>query len=214
MPEISWSLVREGNEEEIERLVVKYYKVAYKIAHWWARTGQIEESEAVGLANIAIMKCIYKGSFDETREIKFSSYLGSAVHNEIRMFLRKERKNRDNVSFSLDQPLAVKGGHRSGRNRTSKDSLDSLTYGDAVLDTITLEDSMEDTFLYEDAHDVLVEAADEMSQQELRCVILYLLGLSIRQTSSSLGRSQNHTRKVLASAMTKLKDTFNEKDLL
>ena len=72
MPEISWSLVREGNEEEIERLVVKYYKVAYKIAHWWARTGQIEESEAVGLANIAIMKCIYKGSFDETRGIKFS----------------------------------------------------------------------------------------------------------------------------------------------
>jgi RNA polymerase sigma factor (sigma-70 family) len=207
MSEICWDLVKNGDKDEVEKTVEKYYKVGYKIAHWWARTGSIEESEAIGLANIAIMKCITKGSYDETRGVAFSSYLGAAVHNEIRMFLRKERKIRANVALSLDQPLFIQNRHKA-----SEDPYELLTYGDTMLDSMTLEDVMEDKILLEDAHQILVETSNDMSMAELRCIIMYLLGASVKEISNSLKRSQNHSRKILGSAQEKLRAKCIEKN--
>ena len=205
--EVCWDLVKSGDKDEIEKTVEKYYKVAYKIAHWWARTGQIEESEAVGLANIAIMKCITRGTYDETRGVKFSSYLGSAVHNEIRMFLRKERKVRSHVILSLDQPLLL-----SNHYGLSSDSHEPLTYGDTMLDSKTLEDVMEDTMLFEDAYQTLRETSETMSNVELKCVVMFLIGHSVKDISKSLRFSQSYTRKILGSAQDKLKKKCAEKN--
>lgn len=208
MTEVCWELARQGDQDQIELIVHKYYKVGYKIAHKWARTGQIEESEAVGLANIAIMKCITKGTFDETRGIKFTSYLGTAVHNEIRMFLRKERRIRDRNSFSLDQPLAADRTH-NGKNGST---VEHLSYADIMVDPITIESQLEDQFLLEDALQVLDCTIDNLTDLELKCLSLSLSGLTIKELSFEINYSPNYTRKVLNSAQDKLKEQREFRD--
>ncbi len=190
-----WDLAKDGDPVEVERIVEKYYRVAYKIAHWWAKSGKIEESEALGLANIAIMKCINKGTYDESRGVKFSSYLGSAVHNEIRMFLRKDRKMKERTCFSLDQPLMNADG-----------DTDSITYGDTMTNDITLEDEFNDKYMLEDALEILHDASDEMTDVEIHCINLHLNGLSIKEISGRLGFSQSYIRKVFISFQDKLKE--------
>ena len=201
--EEKWDKAKDGDKEEIRHIVEKYYKVAYKIAHWWAKTGRIEESEAVGLANIAIMKCVRKGYYDETRGIKFTSYLGSAVHNEIRMFLRKERKERGRVSFSLDEPLATVESN-NGEQIT--------TYGEVLQDECTLEQMLEDKFEFEDAYVALHEVSEYLTDAELTCLILYLIGTPMKEISRNLGYSQSYSRKILSSAQNKLREHAESKE--
>ena len=197
MSKVSWKLIKAGNKREIEKIVEQYYRVAYKVAHWWAKTGKIEESEAIGLANIALMKCVTRCTFDEDRGIQFSTYLGTAVNNEIRMYLRKDRKRKSNVSVSLDQPLPQYGSFCPYEN---------VTYGDSILDEVTLEDSLEDKILFDEAYTVLHEAAEDMTDVELRCLVMLLLGSSVKDISISISKSQNHTRKILHSAQHKLRE--------
>lgn len=211
MPEVCWEAARRGDKAEIDKIVAKYYKVAYKIAHKWARSGQIEESEALGLANIAIMKCVTKGTFDETRGIKFTSYLGSAVHNEIRMFLRKERRVRSKNVFSLDQPLPY------DIRKNGNSHVENLTYADIMLDEETLEEQLEEQFSIEDALQSLDAAMDVYTDLELRCMSLYLTGMTMKKVSQQIGCSQNFTRKLLQSAHEKLREQhrlLNDEELL
>jgi len=213
MSEVCWELARQGDKDEIDRIVTKYYKVGYKIAHKWARTGQIEESEAVGLANIAIMKCVTKGTFDETRGIKFTSYLGTAVHNEIRMFLRKERRNRQRSAFSLDQPMSV-DVQGFGRNNGSGGSpTEDLDYASTIEDIgSSVEDCLEDQFLLEDAIQILDETICYLTDLEIKCLSLHLSGKPIKELSLEIGYSPNYTRKVLYSAQEKLKEQKRIRD--
>ncbi len=163
---ICWDKIRAKDKQEIEKAVKKYYKVGYIVAHRWAKTGKIEESEALGLSHIALMKCLNKATYDETRNIKFSSYFGNAVHNEIKMYLRKDKKRQSILSScSLDQLLP-----------TSTDD-ENLTYGDLLVDSFSVEEQLEDQFLLEEANQILKEAAKDMTITELKCLFLYLEGL-------------------------------------
>ena len=200
MSEVSWEAARRGDQAEIDKIVTKYYKVGYKIAHKWARTGQIEESEAIGLANIAIMKCVTKGTFDETRGINFTSYLGTAVHNEIRMFLRKERRIKERSAFSLDQPLGC------DTRKHGNGEVENLTYADTLVDGETLEQGLEEQYEIEDALDSLDAAIEVFTDLELKCMSLYLSGLNMKELGKKIGCSNNYTRKLLDSAQAKLKE--------
>ena len=200
MQAVCFKEAKAGNCIEIEKIVTQYYKVAYKIAHNWARSGLIDESEALSLANIAIMKCIRNGSYDPGRETKFTSYLGSAVHNEIRMHLRKERRRRKRISFSFDEVLEtdnVKGE-------------EPLFYGDALIDTLSLEEQLQDKFLLEEAVTALKDAKPNMKPVELKCFLLHLQGLNVREISEEVEFSQSYTRKILYSAQDKIKDCIKE----
>ncbi len=210
---ICWDAVRRGDKTERDNAVEKYYLVAYKIAHWWARSGQIEESEAIGLANIAIMKCITKGTFDENRNINFSTYLGSAVHNEIRMFLRKERKHREKNRFSLDQTVQ-KSELTSVFDMTDRNLPSMMTYGSLISDVMSVEDQVEESFLVGDSLKVFKEASKTMTDNELRCISFHLSGYSIRNISTIMKLSQSYTRKLLGSAQQKLKREALKKDLI
>ena len=193
--EFNWELAQQGDLAEIERIVEKYYKVAYKIAHWWAKSGQIEDSEAIGLANIAIMKCIRKGTYDETRGIKFTSYLASAVNNEIRMFLRKERRIRDKINKSLDQPL----------QSNELDYLGNLTYGDTIADPDTLESLFEEECLVKEAITALQIVTEDMPHFDRICLSLHLKGYSVKKISQQLGYPQGKVRSSVGSTRHKLR---------
>jgi RNA polymerase sigma factor (sigma-70 family) len=198
--EFNWELAQQGDLAEIERIVEKYYKVAYKIAHWWAKSGQIEDSEALGLSNIAIMKCIRKGTYDETRGIKFTSYLASAVNNEIRMFLRKERRIRDKINRSLDQPL----------KSDEYSSMDNITYGDVLADPMTLEALLDESYLLEDAIKALSIVSEELSEFERNCIWLSLNGNSVRRISQKLDQPQNQVRTALNAIKCSLRECYAE----
>ena len=200
--EEQWNKAKDGDKEEIRLIVEKYYKVAYKIAHWWAKTGRIEDSEAIGLSNIALMKCIRKGYYDPERHIKFTSYLGSAVHNEIRMFLRKERKERGRISFSLDEPLVT----------VDNDGEQITTYGEVLQDGCTFEQMLEDKFEFEDAYVNLHEVSEYLTEAELTCLILHLIGTPMKEISRNLDYSQSYSRKILSSAQRKLKEHAESKE--
>lgn len=194
---ICWSKVRAGDKEEIEKAVKRHYKIGYKIAHKWAKNGHIEESEALGLSHIALMKCIDKGTYDETKNITFSAYFGMAVHNEIRMFLRKEKVRKNRASYSLDQIMNVED--------------ENLTYGDLMLSTDTVEDQLEEKYILEDAYEILKMAVEAMTVLELQCFLLYLEGNTPKSISKEKDIPESLSKSLIDSAHIKLQKIEKER---
>ncbi len=196
---ICWDKIRAKDKQEIEQAVTKYYKVGYLIAHKWAKGGHLEESEALGLSHLALMKCLDKATYDETRNVKFSSYLGNAVHNEIRMYLRKDRRMKAKISsMSLDQLMPTDD--------------ENLTYGDLLIQSLSLEEELEDKFLLEEANQILKEVAKGMTIPELKCLFLYLEGTPIKNIGKKIGVSESHGHTILYSIQDRLRKKRIERE--
>ena len=189
---------KNGDEEMIDQLVRLYYKAAYKIAHRWAKSGKIEESEALSLANIAIMKCVRNGNYDETKKTKYVTYLCTAVHNEIRMFLRKEKRYRKKILYSIDEPVISEHDHFG----------DGMDYANAseMASPGTVEEEVEERMTLEEAVSVLNEAEKYMTRPERIALIMHLNGRSVRDISKKLDCSDTYSRSSLNKAKEKLKE--------
>lgn len=146
------------------------------------------------------MKCIRKGFFDEKKGYKFTSYLCSAVNNEIRMFLRKDRQEKSKLAFSMDQPLPLNGPAGSNDDKTL------LTYGDAFIDDNAIEDTLEDQFLLEEAQGILCKVLPELNEVEFDCFMLYINGCPPKNIGAELGFSKNYPHKILAGVKAKFRE--------
>ena len=106
MIENAFELAKQGDEHSIKLLVEQYYRLAYSIAYEWIRKGAIPKDEGISEANLALMNCI-RGNFDPGKG-DFTSYLVRAVNNQIRMYLR--RKKRDHMIDYVDGVIKVRDG--------------------------------------------------------------------------------------------------------
>ncbi len=79
----------EGDIEAKNRIIVHNLRLARWIATQYDNTG-IEKEELISLGAIGLIKSV--NAFDITKGIKFATYAARVIHNEIRMYLRYNKK--------------------------------------------------------------------------------------------------------------------------
>jgi len=182
---------KRSDAKEVEWLVEKYYRLALKVAHKWVKSNILDADEAVSLALLALMKCI-NGDFDPKKG-KFTTYLGKAVDNEIRMFLRNERRYRSRC-ISINECKFVDD---NGNEMLWIDSLESEIPGpDVQLDE-------KETLL--EAIEIFEKASLRMTEKEKRCMYLAIVeDMTYTEIGKRLGISQSYVSRLLRSARQKL----------
>lgn len=184
---INWGKAQEGCSEEIEVAVEKYYKVAYKVALKWTNGGIIEYEDALGLASLALMKCIYSNKFDPDRS-KFISYLCRSVDNEVRMFLRKENKHNRCVEFDTVEQMG------------------EMNMQKYMLVEESPEEIIEEKELSKEAVAIWNQAKRYMTESEIASFSYSLCGLAQWEIAEILGLSQSYVSRLISRAKDKLHD--------
>lgn len=110
--------VKKGNEEAKKKLVEHNIRLVLLRVLVRFRNVNYDLADLVSIGNIGLMKAI--ATYDLTRRVKFSSYAGTCIDNEILMFLRKLKRNK-NI-----------------------DSLNKTIYADNEGNEMTLEDILSD----------------------------------------------------------------------
>lgn len=199
--EIDWQSAQSGNKAEVAKVVEKYRKLAYSIAWKWVKSSNIDEGEAVGRAEEALLKCATRDYYDpETGD--FTSYLAVAVENELRMWARKKHKIEDMAS--LDSTYASRGG-----SPTRSNSQESL------IDMLVDDDPTPDERLHDKAEiDAVVRAFykvyPKLSGKESLCLFCYMKGRTQKETADIVGLSQSYVSRTLTEAKEKLTVQYQE----
>lgn len=92
-------LTPEQEQMFLENMPLVYY-FAKKLVIFW---NDSDYEDIVSEGNFGLLKAIL--SFDESKNIKFSTYASRCIKNEIFMYFRKEKKHLSNIS--LDEPIAT-----------------------------------------------------------------------------------------------------------
>lgn len=176
--------------EEVERIVEKYYRLAFKIASKWVKSSLIEQDEANSLALLALMKCI-RGAYNPKKG-KFSTYLGRAVDNEIRMWLRGENK-RSKILYFDD----IKYCDSEGNEMSWLDSIKSSLLGP--------DESLGEKETLKEAIEIFERASVHMSKKERECIYLSVVnGVTHAEIGEVVGISQSYVSRLLRNAREKL----------
>jgi len=181
---IDWELAQNGCEVTIEEIVEKYYRVAYKIALKWTGNGVIDYEDALGLASVALMKCIYSKKYDPDKA-EFTTYLGRAVDNEVRMFLRKENRHRKCLSYDTVSQLGES----------------SIVY---EFDVENPEEIFEEMEMTTEAYEILQLAKKLMAPLEYASFMYYLTGVPQWVIAEEIDLSQSYVSRLITKAREKL----------
>ncbi len=186
-----FELAKQGDEHSIELLVEQYYRLAYSIAYKWIRKGVISKDEGISEANLALMNCI-RGNFDPDKG-DFASYLVRAVNNQIRMYLRREKRDRmidyvGSVTKVEDGELDVVAG--------------------LVDEDYSIEDIVESSMMVSSVLDILASDAS-IKAKEVVCLMLRINGRTCDEIAAMLDMSQSYVSRLSNNAIDKVKKVLD-----
>ena len=95
-------MTKEGNKEAKEKLIEHNLRLVVYIAKKFDNT-KVGAEDLISIGTIGLMKAI--NTFDATKSIKLATYASRCIENEILMYLRKNSKQKFEVS--IDEPLNV-----------------------------------------------------------------------------------------------------------
>lgn len=187
-----WARAKRGDPEAIEELVEEYYKLAFNLAYSWMRRGVIDYEEAQSIGYLALMKCI-RGNYNPDKG-SFSTYLGTAVNNEVRMFLRAQNKHSQVASLEELGMVAASNG------------FDGEFCIDNVLECE--EDGPEECYLEQERREELEKLVrsvqKEMSENERLCFLYWLEGFTCVEIANKVSLSQGYVWRLVRSAKDKV----------
>lgn len=108
---------KSGDEESYINLLQYNERLCYHIAHKFSNT-KIDIEDLASIAKIGLIKAY--NTFDLDKGIKFATYCATIMHNEILMYLRKDKKH--NSLVYLDSVLFDDG---EGSETTLLDTIES-----------------------------------------------------------------------------------------
>lgn len=191
MTENVFELAKQGDERSIELLVEQYYRLAYSIAYEWIRKGAIPKDEGISEANLALMNCI-RGNFDPDKG-DFTSYLVRAVDNQIRMYLRREK--RDRMIDYVDGVIKVED--------------EELDVVDGLIDEdYSIEDIVESSMMVSNVLDIL-ESDASIKAKEVACLMLRIEGMTCDEIAEMLDMSQSYVSRLSNNAVDKVKKVLD-----
>ena len=95
-------MTKEGNKEAKEKLIEHNLRLVDYIAKKFDNT-KVGAEDLISIGTIGLMKAI--NTFDASKCIKLATYASRCIENEILMYLRKNSKQKFEVS--IDEPLNV-----------------------------------------------------------------------------------------------------------
>ena len=95
-------MTKEGNKEAKEKLIEHNLRLVVYIAKKFDNT-KVGAEDLISIGTIGLMKAI--NTFDASPSIKLATYASRCIENEILMYLRKNSKQKFEVS--IDEPLNV-----------------------------------------------------------------------------------------------------------
>lgn len=186
-----FELAKQGDKHSIELLVEQYYRLAYSIAYEWIRKGAIPKDEGISEANLALMNCI-RGNFDPDKG-DFTSYLVKAVDNQIRMYLRREK--RDRMIDYVDGVIKIED--------------EELDVVDGLIDEdYSIEDIVESSMMVSNVLDILENDAS-IKAKEVACLMLRMEGRTCDEIAEMLDMSQSYVSRLSKSAVDKVKKVLD-----
>ena len=165
--------------------------VAHVTKKYYAATSN--QDDLISIGTIGLIKAV--DTFDPTRASKFASYASRCIENELRMELRRIR--REGTTVSLQEPLEAGGGQ--------------LTLADTLPDDTVMEDDCERRA---DAARLrrLVETLPVREQTLLR--LRYGLDgerpATQQQTAERLGISRSYVSRLEKRALARLMNTWRK----
>ena len=90
------------NPGEQEKMILQNYRLVYFIIKK-LNIAQDQYEDIVSIGTIGLIKAV--NTFDFERNIRFSTYAGRCIENEILMYMRKEKKH--NADISLDETITT-----------------------------------------------------------------------------------------------------------
>lgn len=164
---------------EKEKLVTDNIKLAHYIANRY-RGLSVDFEEIVSCAYLGLTKAAL--TYDSSKGIKFSTYAGRVMTNEILQCERREGKHNKVVILSMETPVA-----------------DGITIEDTILDPKDYYGDVENRV-------AVMEGAGSLTAIEKKLLEIKTRNPEITQEelSATLGFTQSYVSRLLKSARTKL----------
>ena len=180
-----------------EELVLKNERLVYHIVQkMLISSSNYEDVSSVG--KIGLIKAAQ--TFDESKEIKFSTYASRCIQNEILMYFRKEKNHLKNISLS--EPIGHDG---EGNEITLMDKIPESTID------FTEQITQRESFIN------IINIILNVLELREKLVILYKLsGFTQKEIADKLGISQSYISRIQKKIKDKIKKhlkTIDKKDI-
>ncbi|MBR6755626.1 MAG: RNA polymerase sporulation sigma factor SigK [Peptococcaceae bacterium] len=189
--------LQEGNQEAKDILIKHNLRLVAHIAKKFDGSND-EQDDLISIGTIGLIKGI--NTFNPQKKVKLATYVARCVENEILMYLRSQKKRRNEIS--LNESI---GTDHDGNNISLRDVLG--TEGDLVAESVEL------SFEYE----LLLHKLQYLSERE-RTVINLRFGLSNglpltqKEIGEKLNISRSYVSRIEKRALEKLAASINHQN--
>ena len=189
--------LKEGNQEAKDILIKHNLRLVAHIAKKFDG-GNDDQDDLISIGTIGLIKGI--NTFNPQKKVKLATYVARCVENEILMYLRSQKKRRNEIS--LNESI---GTDHDGNNISLRDVLG--TEGDLVAESVEL------SFEYE----LLLHKLQYLSERE-RTVINLRFGLSNglpltqKEIGEKLNISRSYVSRIEKRALEKLAASINHQN--
>lgn len=187
-----FKMLEKGNLEYRDILINSYIEYVKKIIYL-NFFDYIMRDELLGYGVIGLMKAIDK--FDYTKKIHFKTFATVCIKNEIRMFIKKNKKHLDNPTFNIyiDE---------NGNEVKVIEELVSITNFNLSQ---KIEDDIDKIMLY--------QSLDSLNELEKKIVLLKYGFINNKiytqnEISEIVGLSQSYISRLLKRSLTKIKKEY------
>ncbi|MBQ4339911.1 MAG: RNA polymerase sporulation sigma factor SigE [Firmicutes bacterium] len=188
-------LLKEGDESAKATLIERNLRLVVYIAKKFENAG-INVEDLISIGTIGLIKAV--NTFKADKNIKLATYASRCIENEILMFLRRNNKNKAEVS--LDEPLNV---DMDGNELLLSDILGTDT--DVVY--ADLEEEVNKT--------LLIQAMGKLSDRENQIIEMRFglasgLEMTQKEVADQLGISQSYISRLEKKIINKLRREINK----
>jgi len=177
--------IREMNCSEVYE---QFKKFIYMKAYGFRNTGENIE-DLIQIGNVGLVKAF--NTYNAEKEILFTTYLGTVVNNEILMNLRKLKRKRNEISFSVEIAKDVCEG--------------VITISDMIKDPIDYEDLALKPIINADIKKLL----GELKPLNRKVIELYYSSeISQYQISKELNFHQSYISRILIKSLKILRNRY------
>ena len=178
--------LEEGDPEAKSRLIERNLRLVVYIARRFENTG-VNIEDLISIGTIGLIKAV--DTYDPARTVRFASYASQCIQNELRMHLRRVR--REAGTLSLQEPLEGENG--------------MLTLADTLPDEAVMEEDCE----RRDAAARLRTLVEQLPERDRQLLTLrYGLGggapLTQQEVAARFGISRSYVSRLEKRALSEL----------
>ena len=188
---------KQGDEDALKIVAEHNIRLVLMIVGKNFQTVEWDKNELVSIGNMGLLKAIK--SFDSSKNIQVSTYAAKCINNEILMFLRKIKKDK-NVD-SLDRPVYG-----------NKD--DSIKLEDTIADDTNIEADYDKLATYE----IVREVVNNLPARDKKIITLYFgfddnVPHSQYEIANILSVSQAYISRLMTKILDEIEDKLTKKGI-